>query len=291
MIRSPGKFDHIADPVCHRCAYDLRGLEPGGKCPECGAPVRVSLRSDRLRYADPVWLKQLHWAVRMPAIGISAATGMMTVFLLLAWLLGGLTLPITAVDLELVTVMVTGLAFALVGAWLVTAPNPMLAARESTVSPRRIARACVPVSLIGMTISVTLMTSGTRWYIAPVFLISPFGLVGTAGAWALSRHIRMLSELLCDDFAAGKAKTYLTNYLFVWPLFAIGLLIEAFLPGTGGCIMAAGLVGILAFGTLLLYSPNYLIQSIESEMAISRELWKDESSYTPEAEPTDSAEY
>jgi len=37
-----GKEREIAhDAHCHRCGYNLRGLKPSGRCPECGAPVRV----------------------------------------------------------------------------------------------------------------------------------------------------------------------------------------------------------------------------------------------------------
>lgn len=30
--------------LCLNCGYDLRGLTPTGRCPECGTPVQVSLR-------------------------------------------------------------------------------------------------------------------------------------------------------------------------------------------------------------------------------------------------------
>ncbi len=30
---------------CSRCDYDLRGLDPAGRCPECGTKVRESIRA------------------------------------------------------------------------------------------------------------------------------------------------------------------------------------------------------------------------------------------------------
>ncbi len=47
------------DIQCVSCGYNLRGLLPGGNCPECGSAVAQSTRSEFLRFADPVWLSDL----------------------------------------------------------------------------------------------------------------------------------------------------------------------------------------------------------------------------------------
>ncbi|MGD8451179.1 MAG: hypothetical protein PVJ57_05120 [Phycisphaerae bacterium] len=47
------------DRRCSRCGYNLRGLEPAGDCPECAQPVRESLVSNQLRYADRRWLRKV----------------------------------------------------------------------------------------------------------------------------------------------------------------------------------------------------------------------------------------
>ena len=45
-----------ADVACIKCEYDLRSLKADGLCPECGAAVVESLRSDALWLADREWL-------------------------------------------------------------------------------------------------------------------------------------------------------------------------------------------------------------------------------------------
>lgn len=45
-----------ADVICIGCGYNLRGLLPDGRCPECGAPVSISFRGD-VSWADPRWLR------------------------------------------------------------------------------------------------------------------------------------------------------------------------------------------------------------------------------------------
>ena len=46
----------VADLICRRCGYALRGLHAAGKCPECGVDIAESLKSDQLIHADLIWL-------------------------------------------------------------------------------------------------------------------------------------------------------------------------------------------------------------------------------------------
>jgi uncharacterized protein YoxC len=46
------------DTPCARCRYNLRGLGPAGRCPECGASVLES-HDLLLRNADPAWVRRL----------------------------------------------------------------------------------------------------------------------------------------------------------------------------------------------------------------------------------------
>jgi hypothetical protein len=47
------------DVACRRCGYNLRGLQPDGCCPECGAAIGLSCYGDFLRFADPTWVETL----------------------------------------------------------------------------------------------------------------------------------------------------------------------------------------------------------------------------------------
>ena len=53
------------DWVCIACEYPLRGLDPKGKCPECGTPIARSLRDDRLAHASPFWVFRLSQATTL----------------------------------------------------------------------------------------------------------------------------------------------------------------------------------------------------------------------------------
>lgn len=60
---------------CRSCGYDVFGLPAGGNCPECGAPVALSIHGDRLSDADPKWLKRLHRGTTLTAAIMTFGTG------------------------------------------------------------------------------------------------------------------------------------------------------------------------------------------------------------------------
>src|SRR5512143_3355421 len=56
------------DVPCDACGYNLRTLQATGTCPECGAAVLDSIRSDDLRYAPANWVRRLGWGATLLAV-------------------------------------------------------------------------------------------------------------------------------------------------------------------------------------------------------------------------------
>lgn len=104
-----------SDLPCRSCGYNLRGLVPSGRCPECGTAIGFSLHGDLLKYSDPNWVETL-------------AGGMIWI---IAGLVVGLVLGI-AVGVSgaprngsLVTAAtIASYLVSLVGYWKVTTPDP-----------------------------------------------------------------------------------------------------------------------------------------------------------------------
>ena len=70
-------LDH--DRRCVQCGYNLRGQAPSGTCPECGAPVSISLQTSQLDAASHHWIKGLRDGLLWLMIG-SVATVFVTLF-------------------------------------------------------------------------------------------------------------------------------------------------------------------------------------------------------------------
>ena len=78
----------LEDRFCHRCGYNLRGLEVEGRCPECGLAVRESLGSDSLRTADRGWLRTVRrgWWLVMASFGAVVAPSFLTGAVAFGWM-------------------------------------------------------------------------------------------------------------------------------------------------------------------------------------------------------------
>jgi hypothetical protein len=58
--------DRLTEHVtCRSCGYDLISMHKGQQCPECGAPVAISVGGDLLSYSRPEWTAHVGQHVRI----------------------------------------------------------------------------------------------------------------------------------------------------------------------------------------------------------------------------------
>lgn len=67
------------ESICRACGYNLYKQPETGRCPECGAPVGVSVRGDLLKNSRPDWIIHIAHATQ--------ATGWVTLLMLLVMVL------------------------------------------------------------------------------------------------------------------------------------------------------------------------------------------------------------
>ncbi|HEX3357094.1 MAG TPA: hypothetical protein VHS31_09000, partial [Tepidisphaeraceae bacterium] len=124
---TPGVIDSSgnvsSDLPCRKCAYNLRGLPSGGRCPECGTAVGFSVQGDLLRFCDPDWVDTL----RNGAVCMLSGIGVIVLAVILNAVIsaGRIAAGGTGAHLNAATfVSLMGAGLLLIGSWLLTSPDP-----------------------------------------------------------------------------------------------------------------------------------------------------------------------
>lgn len=234
------------DRACIQCGYNLRGLKPDGRCPECGRPIGKKRRgpvfADQMSAAPLVWTKGFVHGTFALAMGIS------------------IIIPCAIVSMmevegsRGVTVMVIGGLFWFVGALLATRPRPVTDA--TTMAPTK---EWVWERFLGR-------WSQAAWVIGPALVAASAQVsVGERALFALgiafiAAAIIGIAPLLLvlSNLTYWAADTNLAYRLKIasWTLPLSGLILQAMVIGGFefwfGSIVGGLAVLIVGFGVLIL---------------------------------------
>jgi hypothetical protein len=170
---SPARTSIAVDIPCCKCGYDLRGLETGSRCPECGTAVSTSLRGDSLFYGDPVWVNRLARGAKLINAGLAVG--------ILGFVLGvviAFTIGRTVVPPDTIVAIISDLLLA-AGSWLFTTRDPGGVGEDWYGPARKITRIMpligiiiasaaqftVAVTSVSVGQSVSLKVQGLQWLI------------------------------------------------------------------------------------------------------------------------------
>ncbi len=216
------------DTTCRHCGYNLRGLNPGGVCPECGAAIAISLRRDLLRYAAPGYVRSLAWGARtiawgeLLAVAANSSCG--------PCVTGG------SAVLQLIAGSVV-----LVGLWRLTAPDPSGNDYSRGRTAPLIVRIAQSVSLILAVFAALIHVRGAIW-IGPFLLV---GLVaGSVTRIALLYRIGQLGVCIPDCAITAECR-YLR--------FVLGLVVAIPIGSSVAPFPLNDMFGVGIIGVVILY--------------------------------------
>ena len=282
------------DLPCRKCAYNIRGLAVTARCPECGAPVGVSVHGDLLRYSEPRWLQNLSSGAGFVFWGLLLSIAVSFVGGIVAQFVGPWVGPLFGIA--------GGIVY-LYGAWLLTEPDPSGLGERQYGRARQIIRVALAASIVGQVLQFIAATAAPSPEVMVTFGIITMaaGLIGVVGQFAMLRYLERLARRIPDDSLSKMARTLFWGY---GGALALGVLLGGAAaiaaatlgstppvagapggggpgPGMAGVLGAAAIFGCLIFIALLVFGIMFLVllrrlQSAFSQQAhYARQVWGD----------------
>jgi hypothetical protein len=226
------------DVPCRKCHYNLRGLNAGGVCPECGTPISFSMQQDQLEFCDPHWLDKLHRGTVLVLIGIGIAVlGGVVGGLLGGSRRGGDAQPITLV-IGLATYVCN-----LIGSWLMTEPDPSGLGEDRYGTSRKIIRFTLLAGVVAQAIELVTAVVTISSEVATALLVVGvlLGIVGLVGFYAQFLYLAQLARRIPDDRLAARARFLMWAFTASYAVLILmgGVLL---LMGAGGGARSSGLM-------------------------------------------------
>lgn len=233
-LAAPSIVTH--DLACRRCGYSLRGLSLGTVCPECAAPVRLSLLGDFLAASDPSHVARLLRGALLVEIALYLGV-------LLSCIASPLALIVTAPSRPgLGTALVGAVHLALgaaglIGWWLLSTRDPGGQSSARGEGARRTLRVCLAVSA-----GSTLLGAGgaaSSLLIPDPFLRSQLvrggvligSVTGIVQYFASVAYVRVLAARIPSADLGSTARTAMVMPLWIFGLGSPVLLLSWFTSG------------------------------------------------------------
>jgi hypothetical protein len=272
----------IADVLCRKCSYNVRGLHQHGKCPECGTPVGLSIRGNLLCYSDPQWVERLSRGIDLILWGLLAAVLASLAGMGLFFAMG----PRAQLLQQLIAVAASAIGF--IGAWLLTTPDPGTEEPAQMVTARKIVRFALVFAMAANLLSIFAVGEHPHPLIIAIFGIGLViaALIGVVGEIARLYYLEKIALRIPDVELAKRAKLVRWGYgisLGISGIFGAAITLMTMTlkqsPGigpvmiVGACITGLGALGALAFMIVYIIMLFQFRKALKAQSQFARETW------------------
>jgi len=218
------------DLLCRACGYNLRGLSPSGRCPECETPVAHALHGDWLRYSDPRWVAVIARGYRVQSAAV--AIGLIAIIFAAA---SRESLGLPWLTMAIALTVGTG---GLVGVWMTTAREPATADAERVFSVRRLLR-MLTIGGIGLQAGSGYVSAIWPAAALPVRLLA--AVVMLLGILCAFRHAVNLSQRIPDEALVAETNTVMWGLIISYGVFLGIIALALSSAGSFTTMIACGL--------------------------------------------------
>ncbi|UCC31092.1 MAG: hypothetical protein JSU86_02210 [Phycisphaerales bacterium] len=238
------------DLLCIHCGYNLRGLSPGGRCPECGTPIGQSLRGDLLSSADPEWLARIHRGQLYIAVGIVVFLAAIPAGPLLSLFTFVLDAPTYVLEGAKTAHSILSMLLVLLGVVALTTLDPRLSLSEQPLALRRVVRAAAFVALLVAPLPEYLdflrhlNVSVDRWVSVtiPVAAFITLGFTVVAASYYLAHLAQRIPD---EDLARRTMKTAREFAVLLVGLYVVVPTLEKIFSAVKSAPWSTGYTGVL----------------------------------------------
>ena len=255
------------DLPCRKCGYNLRGLTPAMRCPECGTAVGYSLQGDLLRFCDPGWVDTLSRGTSLIVWGIVTYIAALILGMILGAAAGGSRGGAVGVVILVGIAVIGAWILMTIGWWLLTQPDPSGMGEERYGTSRKISRVALIVGIFSQLLNLVTQAAplDASMMIGVLILQMIAGLISVVGFYAQLIYLEKLARRIPDDKLSGRAYTVRWGITISYGvLIVVGVVVAIAVrntdlrQGPGGGIAALGCIAIIALIAVAVFLIMYL---------------------------------
>ena len=256
------------DVPCRKCGYNLRGLTPSMRCPECGTAVGYSFQGDLLRFCNPEWVDTLGRGAYLVVWGFVVIIAGAVLSIIIGLASGQSATTGGSARLVQQLTGAIGWIMTTVGWWLLTQPDPVGLGEDEYGTSRKIIRVALVLNVFSQVLNFFVNAEAVSFQLAITFLVIQLllAIVIVVGFFAQLTYLKKIALRIPDLTLSGRAHFLRYAFAISYGLFIAVAGVAAILAinavrsqrPPGGELAAVGCFALIVGLAALVFAVMYL---------------------------------